>query len=136
MGFPGLSAEFVFHQELVHRSAVKADVIAEAHVRHASIETVGLGDDPVGHKSAVAAAENSEALRVDPGILFDGRVQADHQVPVVAPAPVVDTSVGERLSVSGASSRIDIDYGVARPCQSQMAESETVTVRPMETAVD
>ena len=66
----------------------------------AARKPIGLGDDPVGELSAVAAALDSEAVGVDPGVTLECRVHPHQNVPGLTPILIAEDGVPRALGRS------------------------------------
>ena len=81
---PGVGRHLVVAKPVADVSGVgKRHPVGDAPLGGCTGEPVGVADDPVGHKAAVAAAGNSHAGGVDGRVFGDDRIGELHQVVVV-----------------------------------------------------
>src|SRR6202167_442370 len=99
-GFPGASTEEVGVVEGGVVVAPVADVLDGAGAGDGGFEAGGLGDEPVGHVSAVAVAADGEVVGVGDAV-FDERVDAFEDVFAGAGDDLRNDLLEEFVAVSG-----------------------------------
>ena len=114
LGEVGGGAELPLVEPHLFGGAPGAGGVVHAVVGDDALETVGVGEHPVGHEAAVAGAEGALAGLVDKGILRFGVIEAAHEVGEGAAAPVAGYFVHEFLSVACRPAAVDADDDVAR----------------------
>src|SRR6266850_2447084 len=69
-------------------------------------EPVRVAHNPIRHVATITAASNSKAVCVDPGITFQCRINAVHDVDIVFPTPLTYYPAFKLLTITGRTSRI------------------------------
>ncbi len=69
---------------MVVRQVILGHEIRDAGGWNRRGEPIGLGDDPVGELSAVAAAFDAHALAVEPAVTLEGGVDTRDDIPGLA----------------------------------------------------
>ncbi len=93
--------------------AVHSGLVVYARVADERLESSGVRRDPIHHVAAIGAACRGHAARVHERIFCKHEVRSLHQVFVNFSAPVVRDLVGELLSVTRRSARVDHHGDVA-----------------------
>src|SRR5262245_66277256 len=105
-------------------------------LRACRLEAPCVADGPARKKSAVAAAEHAETIRIEERIACERLVERRHDVGIVAAAPVANYRLGEGLAVSLAASRVRVaDGGAGAGLHLELGE-EVVHVHAARAAVD
>ena len=79
------------------RGKPKAHPVGDGALGRGGGEPVGVADDPVGHKAAIAAPGDAQPFLIDLGILFQHTVRKGHQVVVINGA-VFSPQVGKLVA--------------------------------------
>ena len=109
------------------RYPVKADPVGDRPLGSGADKPVGVADDPVGHKAAVAAAGLADLRPVDLGVGVQHRVGEVHQVLVVGLA-VMAADIHKLVVPAVAAHRVAVEDKVAhvRPDLHLMVEDRAV----------
>src|SRR5262249_31687529 len=137
-GLPRPGAAQLRHVEAMADVAGAEHRVLAVHraLRARRLEAPRVADGPAREKSAVAAAEHAETIRIEERIARERLVERRHYVGIVAAAPVADHRLGEGLAVSLAASRVRVDDGVAGAGVHLELVEEVVPVHRVRAAVD
>src|SRR6266513_6525828 len=117
-------------------SAVVTDPVADTSAGDRGREAIRLGNDPVGHESAIGVTGNAESLRID-RIMSKYVIDAGHHVLVVFDAPAPAPRRPQKVfAVASGAARIRVEYGIAIGGEQLQLEIEVVAVGAVRSAVD
>src|SRR5690606_14009501 len=111
---PGNPSELEFAE--VHADVARAEErveVGDAPLGDGCLEPVIVRDDPVREVSAIRAAGDAKAVRIDPREPVDRRFEGRDDVGHVTFAPTRASAAVEVLAISRRSTRIAENYAVA-----------------------
>src|SRR6266436_894075 len=131
MPVPVRTTEFPVAEPNFLGRAVHVLEIVNARVGEQRLEPVRVAGDPVGHVAAIGSACRTHAGRIEPAVARERRIQAVHEVRVGLSTPVSRNLVGELLSVTERTTRIDRNDSKSRRSEELEIPAAVPLIQPL-----